>query len=76
MVTDPETHIDVLNRCCEVVQNSGLFIVLLSASRIIGGSGNKEYFIVAGHKNTGYNVAEILSKEVRRNEDFFVYKPE
>lgn len=76
VVTDPAVHEKVLHTVNETITLHGLYHEYITASRIIGGSGNREYFIVAGHEKSGYNVAEKVSKEVHRNEDFFVYKPE
>lgn len=75
VVGDPWVHVHVLNAVVVAIVDAGLSINHLIASRIVGGSGNKEYFIVAGHEKSGYNVAAKIPEEVHRSEDFFMYKP-
>jgi len=46
VVTDPVLHKEVLVSVTACLQENGLYPQFITASRILGGSGNKEFFIV------------------------------
>ena len=70
VVTDPVCHEKALNSFRDCLLKEGFFPLIIKRSKVLGGEGNREYFIFCERKASAVITPYDIKKEVFKDEDF------